>query len=55
MKKILIGILIIIPIIIVAVVAGVSVVVSMTSYIGVESVSLDKNVLELALAMFITI
>ena len=48
MKKILIGILIIIPIIIVAVVAGVSVVVSMTSYIGVESVSLDKNVLELA-------
>lgn len=48
MKKLMIGILIVIPIIIVATVAAVSVVVSTSSYIGVESITLDKNVVELA-------
>lgn len=48
MKKLMIGILIVIPVIIVATVAAVSVVVSTSSYIGVESITLDKNVVELA-------
>ncbi len=42
------GILFIIPLIIVSVVTAVSVVVSTFNYIGIESVTLDKNVIELA-------
>ncbi len=48
MKKLLLGILFIIPLVIVSVVILVTVVVSTFHYIGVESVTLDKTVVELA-------
>ncbi len=47
MKKIMIGILIIIPVIILAVVSAVSVVVSTRAHIGVEEVSFDRNSVEI--------
>ena len=47
MKKVMIGILVIIPVIIVLVVALVSVFVSMSAHIAVDDITLDKNYLEL--------
>ncbi len=48
MKKIMIGILVIIPVIILAVVSAVSVVVSTRAHIGVEEISFDKNKVAIA-------
>ena len=47
MKKVMVGILVIIPVIIVLVVALVSVFVSMSAHIAVDDITLDKNYLEL--------
>lgn len=48
MKKLTIGLLIILPIIIVMVVSLVSVIISGKAYIGVEEVKLDKRIVEIA-------
>ena len=47
MKKVMIGILVIIPVIIVLVVAMVSLFVSMSAHIAVDDITLDKKYLEL--------
>ena len=47
MKKVMVGILVIIPVIIVLVVAMVSVFVSMSAHIAVDDITLDKNYLEI--------
>ena len=47
MKKVMVGILVIIPVIIVLVVALVSVFVSMSAHIAVDDITLDKNYLEI--------
>ncbi len=47
MKKVMVGILVIIPVIIVLVVALVSVFVSMSAHIAVDDITIDKNYLEL--------
>ena len=47
MKKVMVGILVIIPVIIVLIVALVSVFVSMSTHIAVDDITLDKNYLEI--------
>ena len=47
MKKVMIGILVIIPVIIVLVVALVSVFVSTRTHIAVDDITLDKNYVEM--------